>query len=120
MRAPVRRRGTDRARRRGAEGARSSEYHRIGVCGGRLARMLDVLVPSPHLLAPQRRSASCSIAATRSTMGPILPGLTCAPGIFFDERGRPDFRDVFGALAGSSVDIATAVTRVRLSTVDIT
>jgi hypothetical protein len=36
-----------------------------------------------------------------------------------DERGRPDFRDVFGALARRSTLILTAVTRVRLSTVDL-
>jgi hypothetical protein len=53
-------------------------------------------------------------------MQPILPGLSPAEAVLFDERGRPDFRDVFGALARGSVDIATAVTRVRLSTVDLT
>ncbi len=53
-------------------------------------------------------------------MTPILPGLLEAPGSLFDERGRPDFRDVFGALARGATDIATAVTRVRLSTVDLT
>lgn len=53
-------------------------------------------------------------------MRPILPGLPSVPGVLFDERGRPDFRDVFGALASGAVDIATAVTRVRLSTVDLT
>jgi hypothetical protein len=52
-------------------------------------------------------------------MEPILPGLAPAPAIFFDERGRPDFRDVFGALASKAVDIATAVRRVHLSTVDL-
>jgi hypothetical protein len=53
-------------------------------------------------------------------MHPILPGLVPASGALFDERGRPDFRDVFGVLAAGSTDIATAVTRVRLSTVDLT
>jgi hypothetical protein len=53
-------------------------------------------------------------------MPTILPGLVGAPGALFDERGRPDFRDVFGMLAAGSTDIATAVTRVRLSTVDLT
>ncbi len=52
-------------------------------------------------------------------MDPILPGLAAEPATFFDERGRPDFRDVFGALTQRSVDIATAVQRVRLSTVDL-
>jgi hypothetical protein len=52
-------------------------------------------------------------------MEPILPGLRPGEAILFDERGRPDFRDVFGALARSAVDIATAVRRVRLSTVDL-
>lgn len=53
-------------------------------------------------------------------MRPILPGLSPSDAVLFDERRRPDFRDVFGALAASSTDIATAVTRVRLSTVDLT
>ena len=52
-------------------------------------------------------------------MEPILPGLQPCPAVLLDERGRPDFRDVFGALARRSVDIATAVTRVRLSTLDL-
>jgi len=53
-------------------------------------------------------------------MPSILPGLVHTAGALFDERGRPDFRDVFGMLAAGSTDIATAVTRVRLSTVDLT
>lgn len=53
-------------------------------------------------------------------MHPPVPGLCPAPGILFDERGRPDFRDVFGALARRSGAIRTAVTRVRLTTVDLT
>ena len=52
-------------------------------------------------------------------MDPILRGLPAAETTLLDERGRPDFRDVFGALARSAVDIATAVRRVRLSTVDL-
>ncbi len=53
-------------------------------------------------------------------MDSIVPGLVAEPAVVFDERGRPDFRDVFGALAARATDIATAVTRVRLSTVDLT
>jgi hypothetical protein len=53
-------------------------------------------------------------------MNPIMTGLAYAPAGLFDERDRPDFRDVFGALAAGATDIATAVTRVRLSTVDLT
>jgi len=53
-------------------------------------------------------------------MQPILPGLSPSYAVLFDERRRPDFRDVFGALASASSDIATAVRRVRLSTVDLT
>ena len=53
-------------------------------------------------------------------MQPILPGLSPSESVLFDERRRPDFRDVFGALAAGATDIATAVTRVRLSTVDLT
>ena len=53
-------------------------------------------------------------------MDGMLPGLAHEPAALFDERGRPDFRDVFGALAAGATDIAAAVTRVRLSTVDLT
>lgn len=52
-------------------------------------------------------------------MHPILPGLYTADAALIDERGRPDFRDVFGALAARSTEIATAITRVRLATVDL-
>jgi hypothetical protein len=52
-------------------------------------------------------------------MEPILPGLSPAQAVLLDERARPDFRDVFGALARGAEDIATAVRRVRLSTVDL-
>lgn len=53
-------------------------------------------------------------------MEPVLPGLSPSSAVLIDERGRPDFRDVFGALAARSVDVATAITRVRLSTVNLT
>jgi len=52
-------------------------------------------------------------------MEPILPGLRPGEAILIDERARPDFRDVFGALARGAVDVATAVRRVRLTTVDL-
>lgn len=52
-------------------------------------------------------------------MEPILPGLVPAPAILLDGRGRPDFRDVFGALASRATHIMSAVTRVRLSTIDL-
>jgi hypothetical protein len=52
-------------------------------------------------------------------MEPILPGLVPSPAYLLDERGRPDFRDAFGALAARASQILTAVTRVRLSTVDL-
>lgn len=52
-------------------------------------------------------------------METILPGLVPSPAYLLDERGRPDFRDAFGALAARSSQILTAVTRVRLSTVDL-
>jgi len=52
-------------------------------------------------------------------MEPPLPGLVPVTGFLLDERRRPDFRDVFGALARRSTSVATAVTRVRLSTVDL-
>jgi hypothetical protein len=47
------------------------------------------------------------------------PGRRQLSSFLLDERGRPDFRDVFGALARRSTLILTAVTRVRLSTVDL-
>ena len=52
-------------------------------------------------------------------MAPLPPGLHQQPAILLDERSRPDFRDVFGALASDATDIATAVTRVRLGTMDL-
>ena len=52
-------------------------------------------------------------------MEPILPGLAYGPSVLLDERERPDFAQVFGALARRSVDIATAVRRVRLSALDV-
>lgn len=52
---------------------------------------------------------------------PSFPvGLAPAPAALLDERSRPDFRDVFGTLAARSTSLASAVTRVRLSTLDLT
>lgn len=48
-----------------------------------------------------------------------LPGLASSPGALLDERTRPDFRQVFGTLVARSEEIRTAVTRVRLTTVDL-
>jgi len=53
-------------------------------------------------------------------MTPILPGLVPGPASLIDERTRPDFRDVFGAHVSRSIDVAIAITRVRLVTVDLT
>jgi hypothetical protein len=50
---------------------------------------------------------------------PFQAGPRQLSSFLLDERGRPDFRDVFGALARRSTLILTAVTRVRLSTVDL-
>ena len=47
-------------------------------------------------------------------------GLAAETAVLLDERGRPDFRDVFGTYASKATEIATAVTRVRLSTFDLT
>lgn len=49
-----------------------------------------------------------------------IEGLLSAGGTLLDERGRPDFRDIFGALARRSGRILTAVTRVRITTLDLT
>lgn len=51
---------------------------------------------------------------------PFLPGLVPGQAVLFDERRRPDFRDAFGSLARQATGIATAVTRVRLGTLDLT
>lgn len=48
-----------------------------------------------------------------------FPGRATEPALLLDERSRPDFREAFGVLARRSSDIATAVTRVRLSTLDL-
>lgn len=51
----------------------------------------------------------------------FLPtGAVPSPGALLDERSRPDFRDVFGQLARRSEAISVAVTRVRITTVDLT
>jgi hypothetical protein len=39
--------------------------------------------------------------------------------VLLDDRRRPDFRDLFGTLAARSTAMATAVTRIRLSTLDL-
>lgn len=49
-----------------------------------------------------------------------LPGLNPVPGTLMEEGQRPDFRDVFGHLARCSTSIDSAVTRIRLSTLDLT
>lgn len=49
---------------------------------------------------------------------PLLPGLRLEPATLISERGRPDFRDVFVEALRRSTDVAVAVTRVRLSTLD--
>jgi len=49
-----------------------------------------------------------------------LPGLNPLPGTLLEDGRRPDFRDVFGHLAQRSSSIDTAVTRIRLSTLDLT
>ena len=48
------------------------------------------------------------------------PGVAPSPGALLDERSRPDFRDVFGQLARGSEAISVAITRVRITTVDLT
>lgn len=50
----------------------------------------------------------------------VLPaGLAPSRGALIDERSRPDFRDVFGSLACEASAISSAVTRVRLTTLDL-
>lgn len=52
-------------------------------------------------------------------MKSILPGISAQPAFFIDERGRPDFQDVFRHFVRRSTNVATAVTRVRISTLDL-
>lgn len=54
-----------------------------------------------------------------SDFGAILPGGSPVPALFFDERSKPGFRQIFVTLVRRSVDVSVAVTRVRLSTLDL-
>ncbi len=56
---------------------------------------------------------------TIPTSHALLRGLRLSEAVLFDERSRPDFRDVYGRLAEASSDLFVAVTRVRLSTIDL-
>jgi hypothetical protein len=47
-------------------------------------------------------------------------GSAACAATLFDERSRPDFRDVYGQLLRSARQVRIAVTRVRLSTLDLT
>lgn len=47
------------------------------------------------------------------------PPTDASPALLLDERSRPDFRDVFGRLLRGARDVAVAVTRVRLTTLDL-
>lgn len=49
-----------------------------------------------------------------------LPGIPPLAGALLEDGRRPDFRDVFGHLARTSTGVDTAVTRIRLSTIDLT
>jgi hypothetical protein len=53
-------------------------------------------------------------------MNPILRELKTAPAALIQERARPDFQDVFVALARRASGILTAVTRLRLNTLGLT
>ena len=53
-------------------------------------------------------------------MQALPQGVAPSPGALLDEQSRPDFRDVFGQLTARSDRVRVAVTRVRLTTVDLT
>lgn len=56
----------------------------------------------------------------RPSRGPAAPpGPSAERALFFDERSRPGFRQRFVDLVRQSVDVCVAVTRVRLSTLDL-
>lgn len=76
--------------------------------------------PHPAIPPPHAAHDTPCTPHRDERMDPILPGLTPSPAVLFDERVRPDFRDVFGTFASRAVDIATAMGRVRLSAVDLT
>lgn len=65
------------------------------------------------MVAPSRMTSDDDARA------PLLPGLFLEPATLIAERGRPDFQDVFVEALRRSTDVAVAVTRVRLSTLDI-
>ena len=48
-----------------------------------------------------------------------LSGLVLSPAVLLDKRSRPDFRDVFVHMAQASSDLAVAVTKMRLSPLDL-
>jgi hypothetical protein len=48
-----------------------------------------------------------------------IAGLAPEPAILLDERTRPDLRDAYGILTRDATQIAVAVTRVRLATLDL-
>ncbi len=50
----------------------------------------------------------------------VVPGLPTDCCALLDERSSPDFRAVFGTLVAAASDVAVAVTRVRLTTLDLT
>lgn len=52
-------------------------------------------------------------------MHSIPPGIGSKRSFLLDERARPDFKDVFRWYVRRSTDVATAVTRVRISTLDL-
>lgn len=52
-------------------------------------------------------------------MHSIPSGISAQRSFLIDERSRPDFKDVFRHYVRRSSNVATAVTRVRLSTLDL-
>lgn len=52
-------------------------------------------------------------------MKSIPPGIGSERSFLLDERHRPDFKDIFRWYVRRSADVASAVTRVRLSTLDL-
>lgn len=48
-----------------------------------------------------------------------IEDLPTQPAVLLDERTRPDLRDAYGLLARDATQIAVAVTRVRLATLDL-
>lgn len=76
-------------------------------------------LPTHDSESPEAGAARDPRSEGALALGALLGRLEASPAVLVDERGKPDFRDIFLTLVRQSVDVAVAVTRVRLSTLDL-